>query len=206
MRLTPHVADALRTMVWLVLSASALACDGGFARVGVVQRQPAEASPPMTVPSPTQSDAAVPIDANVWAGAPGARAAIDASVTTLPAVDAGIVDASTAVDAALEPSCGAQIAVCDPIANTGCEATLPRQRCEIDLTAGELSGVCVIAATPSEDGGCISSPPVSTCPVSYTCLDLEDCRKICLCDSQCESGQCCVTPIGDQGFKTCGEC
>jgi hypothetical protein len=116
-------------------------------------------------------------------------------------------DAST--DAAQPTDSGAgctpaAVAVCNPVTNDGCPDST---QCAIDFAAEELAGYCIFSGPlPMDSGvGCLNTGVTESCPGSSTCVD-GLCRTLCFCDADCEEEQCCVEPIGDLGFKVCGEC
>jgi hypothetical protein len=78
--------------------------------------------------------------------------------------------------------------------------------CDVDLLGETLSGMCVFSTAQPEGGPCINIPPTESCPPGLTCIDGNECKEVCLCDSDCEPGNCCTTPLGDRGFKTCSKC
>ena len=93
---------------------------------------------------------------------------------------------------------------CNPIANTGCSEEL-RMQCDVDALAS-LQGVCVFKAMPPQDGSCLNVPPTESCPPRQTCVNFSSCRTLCLCDGDCDPGDCCTTPLGETGFRTCSAC
>lgn len=175
---------------------AALACAlllGGcdqFARVGVEPQAvqvPNPPSGPRDAAVPPQGDAAASADAGVRTDA-----AIDADASTDAAVDAG----ATCSDI--------EIAGCDPVRNIGCSVSLAQQ-CAIDQLA-TLTGYCIFVAPSSLIGGeCLNTGVTEDCPATSTCFETR-CRKICLCDADCDPGQCCTDPVGATAFLVCGEC
>lgn len=121
-------------------------------------------------------------------------------------------DAST-MDDPTQPSdqpigvaCDAKpMGVCNPLTNEGCAPELSQQ-CAVDLAAPNLAGYCIFSA-PLDGGAvaCLNTGLTESCPPTETCFGGE-CRRYCLCDDQCDAGQCCTDPIGTQGFKVCGDC
>jgi hypothetical protein len=103
------------------------------------------------------------------------------------------------------PGCEREVAICDPVANTGCSETLQMQ-CAPDLSAPRLAGYCTFVG-PLADGGleCLNSVVTESCPPSSTCLNNE-CRVLCHCDADCDVGQCCTEPLGEHGFHVCAPC
>lgn len=175
-------AAAFHSTFALALALTLASCDQ-FARVGV--EQPAVDPGPPDVPE-RDADVAMMIDA-----APDAT--IDASV----AFDAGS-------DAAIEcPKL--DIAVCDPIENLGCSPSLAQQ-CAIDHL-GTLTGYCIFSAPPMSviGGDCLNTGVTESCPPTSTCYEAR-CQKICLCDADCDPGQCCADAVESTGFRVCGEC
>lgn len=104
-------------------------------------------------------------------------------------------------------SCGRTLIIdmCNPITNSGCSKQLGMQ-CDVDLLADTLRGQCVFSAPPPDAGSCLNIPPTETCPPRHTCVEFNQCRKLCLCDTDCDPGDCCNVPLGEQGFKTCTPC
>lgn len=97
------------------------------------------------------------------------------------------------------------IEVCNPIKDTGCSPELGMQ-CDVDLQATVLQGQCVFKAPLPDGGTCLNIPPTETCPPGQTCVDFGECRRVCLCNSDCEPGDCCTVPLGELGFRTCSPC
>jgi len=167
----------------------------------------------MTGSSTNAGSSAAPADDGSSANPPRRDAGsseppVDAGRVPRPEPDAGAsADASADASSPGDPggSCGrtAQIAVCNPITNSGCPVELGMQ-CDVDLLAESLSGVCVFNAPPPAAGGCLAIPPTESCPAKQTCVD-GVCQTVCLCDADCESGACCTGPLGS-GFKTCTKC
>ena len=161
-------------------------------------------SPSNAAGSSTPSPADTVVDA---ASAPGTVANNDASK---PDRDAGSPRApATSPNGAASPAsdCGSAAAIpgCDPIRNTGCLAELGMQ-CDVDLAMTKPSGVCVFSAPPTDPNSCINIPPVETCPAGQSCIGGRQCQRICLCDSDCDAGECCSERIGNSGFKSCRPC
>jgi hypothetical protein len=129
----------------------------------------------------------------------------DASVDSPPiAADAAMV-ADAAADAATDAgeACVAPtVSGCNPVTNEGCLAELSMQ-CAIDL-ATPLAGYCIFAA-PNVTVSCLNTIVTESCAPTSACVDYE-CRSLCFCDSDCATGQCCSIPIGDLGFRACGDC
>jgi hypothetical protein len=122
------------------------------------------------------------------AGEPAARA------------DAG----ATPLDAGMELECAPiDVAVCNPVTNEGCAGTLQMQ-CAVDQLA-ILRGYCIFSSPPPGTGGCINSGVTESCPPTFTCV-VDQCQKLCLCDADCDEGQCCTQQVGSTGFKVCRDC
>jgi hypothetical protein len=102
--------------------------------------------------------------------------------------------------------CGqlARSQVCDPIKKTGCSRELGMQ-CDVDLAAQTLAGVCVFSAKSMDPAHCENIPPTESCEPGKTCVE-GDCQKICLCDADCDAGECCTHPLGSAGWKSCKAC
>jgi hypothetical protein len=124
-------------------------------------------------------------------GAAGAAMDRDASV------DPPIADSDASA------SCAAPtVAVCNPVTNQGCPDLM--MQCAVDPAAPVLSGYCIFSA-PMDAGPCLNTLVTESCPPTSTCLGGE-CRTLCFCDTDCDEGQCCVEPVGNLGFKVCGDC
>jgi hypothetical protein len=118
--------------------------------------------------------------------------------------DPGHPDASP--DAHVTPGCARpDVATCNPVTNDGCLAEL-QQQCAADLLSDTLAGYCIFSApAPAPDGSCLNTGVTESCPPTQTCVD-GLCRALCFCDDDCEEGRCCADPVGDHGFKACGDC
>jgi len=116
----------------------------------------------------------------------------------------GRSDAS--LDAQVGPECARPgVATCNPVTNEGCLAEL-QQQCAADLLSNTLAGYCIFSApAPAPDGSCLNTGVTESCPPTQTCVD-GLCRTLCFCDDDCEEGRCCADPVGDVGFKACGDC
>ena len=103
--------------------------------------------------------------------------------------------------------CGstASIPGCNPITNEGCAGELGMQ-CDVDLSAPTPSGVCVFSSPSPNPGACLNIPPTESCPAGQTCVGFSTCQKVCLCDADCDAGDCCSEPLAGSGFKTCKAC
>lgn len=142
-----------------------------------------------------------------------------ASVGTLAASDDaavpdGAMDAGRQGDAAMSDDGGSdagadcravQIAVCNPVDNTGCSGALSMQ-CAIDY-ARTLTGYCIFGAPPAPGmvAECFNSGITESCPATFTCFR-DQCERICLCDADCDEGKCCSQAIDATGFSVCGDC
>ena len=117
----------------------------------------------------------------------------------------GGTDATHEPDAAMTgdagTSCSPDVQACNPVTNDGCPDAM---QCAVDLASDVLAGYCIFSSPPM-DGGCFNSGVTESCPPTSTCFELE-CRTLCLCDADCEAGQCCKDAVGDRGFKVCGAC
>lgn len=161
------------------------------------------------------ADEPAPLDAGVGRGSAAGASGRPAQQPAAPSGNAGTTSAGR--DAGTRPAsappsgstseCGAtaDIAVCNPVSNTGCAAELGMQ-CDVDLVAPELTGTCVFSSPAPDGGTCLNIPPTESCPAGQTCVDFRECRKVCLCDSDCDAGDCCADELGDQGWKTCRKC
>lgn len=126
----------------------------------------------------------------------------DASVAPTPS-DAQLMVSkpdSSAVDASEAEACTApSVATCDPVAQTGCLFS----QCVVDRTKS-LTGRCVLA-TGSSTAGCMENELSTSCPAGSGCYD-NSCKKLCFCDGDCGSGECCgATPPSSPGM-TIGTC
>ena len=125
-----------------------------------------------------------------------------------PSLDAGGGhDAAVLADAATDAGAecpDVEIAVCNPVTNEGCSAGLD-MRCGIDLAA-TLKGYCVFTAPPAVGmpDECLNTGVTESCPGTFTCF-AGQCRRICLCDAECDAGQRCNEPVGSTGFSVCRE-
>ena len=127
----------------------------------------------------------------------------DAAPTTDAASDALAMPRQGDSGAAPPEECDEpQVTTCDPVHNTGCADELLMQ-CAVDFAAPQLAGYCIFSAP--QPVGCLNTLLTESCPPTTACV-AGQCRRLCFCDSQCEGGQCCVEPIGNFGFKVCGEC
>ena len=101
-------------------------------------------------------------------------------------------------------SCGAArpaVQGCDPALGTGCPAEM---QCAVDAVAAKPTGYCVFSS-PLDGGMCFSSGVTESCPAGHFCA-FNECREVCLCNSDCSTGRCCGDPVGAGGFKLCGDC
>lgn len=137
------------------------------------------------------------------------RVVVDAAPPSVPPLVEGADASEPAAD---QPSgaagvCGSSraIEVCDPIKDTGCSPELGMQ-CDVDLQASVLQGQCVFKAPQTDGGTCLNIPPTESCPPGQTCVDFGECRTVCLCNSDCDPGDCCTMPLGELGFRTCRPC
>lgn len=111
--------------------------------------------------------------------------------------DAEVIDAE--IDAGSCPQ--VDIAVCDPIKSSVCSGAV-NMYCTVEYTA-HLTGACVFYAPPTGPD-CLNALGTETCDPTFTCFGPK-CRKICLCDSDCEAGHRCDEPIPNTGFSVCSE-
>lgn len=176
-------ASLLATPAWSCVAAalaclSLAGCDQ-FARVGVQASIEADASTP------------APADG-------GGTALLDGDMATADGGEDAAPDASAACPEV-------EIAICNPMKNTGCATGLSMQ-CAIDLAA-TLTGYCIYNAPPAlgMGGECLNTGITESCPATFTCY-AASCRKICLCDAECGAGQCCTDPVERTGFRVCGDC
>jgi hypothetical protein len=157
---------------------------------------PSDAAADATTGAPPPLDDASAVAPGVDAAAPGD----DASTNDGAASDGPSDALAPPADAR---GCGAPIAVCDPIRNTGCN---PFQQCDVDLTqTAAPTGVCVFNSGSSEGGACSSSVFSETCSPRSTCVN-GACRALCSCDADCAAGECCSDTGGPPGFTLCRPC
>lgn len=92
---------------------------------------------------------------------------------------------------------------CDPVTNTGCTFS----QCDIDTTQTTPTGTCVIASPFPYDAGyqCTQVSGSVSCQPGYTCYG-GTCQKVCFCNADCGSGQCCSGSAGTTGFGLCSAC
>lgn len=179
-----------RVTAWapLVAAACCLAfagCDQ-FARVGVVEPEVENAGAGAASLPEGEAGAAAVHDAAVADAAGGTR---DGGSTS----DAGTTCAPV------------EIAVCNPVTNQGCSAALGMQ-CAVDFTV-PLGGYCIFYSgpPPALGGACLNTGVTESCAPTSACVG-DRCRQLCLCDADCDEGQCCSDPLQGTGFKVCGEC
>ncbi|MGD8862209.1 MAG: hypothetical protein PVI30_19510 [Myxococcales bacterium] len=183
--------------VGILLAAACFALTGcdQFARVGVAPTELSDDLDAGDVPAPgvQNPDAQDPGAGDVME--PGAGVADSGAPTLQP-------DASTPSDAGMHCP-RPEVAVCNPVTNVGCQASLQMQ-CAVDLLAPGLAGYCIFRGL--YDGGtCFNSGVTEDCPPTQTCYGGE-CRKLCFCDADCNAGQCCSLRVGNYGFGACGDC
>jgi hypothetical protein len=141
-------------------------------------------------PSSPGDDA--PVASDDSGGGPGADDADDAD------------GASTTPDGgAASKACDAAVAVCDPVHNTGCNGL---QQCDVNPSVTAMpTGNCVFYSGSDGGGACTMTPISESCPPGSTCVS-GACRSVCLCNTDCPTGQCCSEPSGAQGFTLCAPC
>jgi hypothetical protein len=86
---------------------------------------------------------------------------------------------------------------CDPVRNEGC---LPFTQCIADPAQETPAAVCVLSGLRFDDG-CAEDAFSTNCPAGATCV-MNECRKYCYCDSDCDPGSECGERAGN-GFKVC---
>lgn len=94
---------------------------------------------------------------------------------------------------------------CDPVRATGCP---PLMQCDINVSAKQPTGRCVFPQPTTPTPACMSSFVGESCESQWTCVN-STCRKLCYCDADCPSGECCSDESGPgpQGvFKLCEPC
>ena len=124
---------------------------------------------------------------------------------TVPDDAGSTTDASTTNDAGTECVPPA-VTDCNPVTNEGCAASLAMQ-CAVNFAA-TLTGYCIFFSggpPPTLGGACLNTGVTESCPGTATCV-VDTCRKLCLCDTDCEAEQCCTDPLDSTGFKVCGDC
>jgi hypothetical protein len=77
-------------------------------------------------------------------------------------------------------------------------------QCDVDGLSTTLAGHCVFS-TLIDGGLCVATPVTESCPPKATCHN-GACRQLCFCDADCKTGECCNEPVGQLGFKVCGDC
>jgi hypothetical protein len=146
------------------------------------------------------------------AGAAGRGGGGDSSVngaggtTDTPMIDGGFAGVGMAPG-----TCQPAVlpAVCDPVRNVGC--LVPFSSCDVDPTQAVPAGRCVFpfpSTSPDAGAGaCQVNVTTETCLPMSTCVN-GGCRKLCYCDSDCLSGECCTEPAPGPSavFKLCGRC
>jgi len=125
----------------------------------------------------------------------GAVLLVDAAVDVGAAVD----HADAHADGADGESAPIDVAVCDPVYNTGCPALL---RC--DVGEGTLTGTCVGIWVTAEGAACFKGSGTDSCAVRLTCFG-GTCRALCYSDVDCKAGACCNVSL-PSGFKVCSAC
>jgi hypothetical protein len=159
-------------------------CDQ-YALVGVRETEVDDTgTPPAPQDAASPSDAAAPIT-------PDAAPSSDASA-----------DAESDAAAECPPT---EIAVCNPMVNDVCSAAVG-QHCSVDVL-NYLTGYCVFTSMPSPQlgGECLNTGVTESCSPTTLCHETL-CRKICLCDADCDAGECCNEPIESTGFSVCTAC
>jgi hypothetical protein len=114
-------------------------------------------------------------------------------------------DTVTRSDGASEGGpCAGTFAVCDPVHNTGCN---PLQQCDVDTTQTSTpTGLCLFNSSSDAGGSACTMTLVSeSCAPGHTCVS-GACRALCVCDTDCPTGQCCSDTSGPEGFTLCGMC
>lgn len=119
--------------------------------------------------------------------------------------DAGAMDGATAPDGSTDDPalCDRPSAICNPVTNIGCSSVLAQQ-CAVDLISPSLAGYCTFYA-PVPGEGCLNTGLTESCPPTTVCV-AGACRRLCLCDAHCGTGECCTTPVSESGFKICSSC
>lgn len=116
----------------------------------------------------------------------------------------GYSDAS--VDVHLNASCDDRPVVagdCDPTKDDGrCPASMT-MKCVANFQEANPTGYCAFY-TPMPGSMCLYTGLTDSCLPSYYCYN-GTCRKLCLCNDECSTGECCSEPIGG-GFNLCTEC
>jgi hypothetical protein len=157
---------------------------------------------PTDAAADSSEDAPSSTDAGADDGAaPGEQDAI-ATADALPDTGPVIPASDGGVDAAcVAPS---TVPVCNPVTNAGCGLLA---QCDIDTTRTTPTGACVFGSPFPNDAGspCTQASGSVSCQPQYTCYGAT-CRKVCFCDPDCGSGQCCSGTAGATGFGLCGAC
>lgn len=148
------------------------------------------------------SDAALDAEA----GAPSEQAEEDANVRPRE-LDASAdarreePEQDSGSDARADDVCVApgDVAVCNPVARTGCVFS----QCVVDRTKA-LTGRCVLG-TGSAPSGCTESDLATSCPAGSGCYD-NVCKALCFCNADCPSGECCSAAAQSDGSRAIGRC
>lgn len=163
------------------------------------------ADPRAYIEFPSDAGAAEDGSLSVDSGSDDASVA-DATVDVTSGSDTGAEGAADAPGsdggdggACVRPDAGA----CDPIANAGCIAL----QCDIDTRFTTPTGICVLASPlPNAPGtSCTQVSGSVSCQPGYTCYG-GTCQKVCFCNADCSSGQCCNGSAGTTGFGLCSAC
>jgi hypothetical protein len=166
------------------------------------------ANPEAYVASDAGDDAAQQ-DAQGTPGDDATAAPGDADASVAPGDDTSPDDAAPPGEASVpdgpveDGGCGATVAICDPVRNTGCNAL---QQCDVDMSqATTPTGICVFNSTSEGGGACVMSIVSESCAPKSTCVG-GACRALCDCNSDCPAGQCCSDTSGPPGFTLCAAC
>jgi hypothetical protein len=169
------------------------------------------------VPSPPIGSGGVAVDSG-GSGAGDAGGLAGSGGTTTGGLEAGTGGTPGSGGTPAGDDCAPPPAlICDPVKNIGC--LVPFTFCDIDRAQAVKTGLCVFpagatpppAGTPPPPEGSVASCEVtvlsSTCPPLHTCA-AGSCRKLCNCDADCPTGECCTdeAPGPPRAFKLCGAC
>jgi len=142
-----------------------------------------------------------PIDGNNDANGSGisADADVDTDTSSNPPID-GNEDANVGANCVDSRPI---VAGCDPTNEDNECPTAMASKCIVDFQAATPTGNCFFY-TPMPGPFCLFTGVTDSCPAGYYCRN-QTCRKLCLCDEECSTGQCCNEPIGG-GFSLCSDC
>ncbi len=127
-------------------------------------------------------------DSSVMQGMDGSLVA-DTGTRDASAGDAGKGDGGSAGAGGSMCKPAQAVAVCDPVANTGCDFLL---QCDIDSDAKTQAGRCVFWTLSL--ASCSANALTETCDPKNTCVKGQ-CKALCYCDKDCPSGTKCTGTV-----------